>query len=296
MVHFLYSLEIVKENLSNRKTRNLAFHEDSIKGITKEELVVLEKRGFIRVESISSNHTWYEPTNKMFSDNNEGVFEKVELPKDLFNVIVGYDDIKRLLKTMICSNNPTHYLLEEPPSSAKTLFLLELDRIEGAKYILGSNTTIAGLNQLLETEMPQVLLIDEIDKIKSETNLAVLHSLMETGILVTTKHDEHIRMQLKTKVIASCNDSSFLSSPLLSKFGNPFYFKPYTKEEFVEIVIRRLTTKECIANDTAEQIAYIVHDGFKSKDIREAIKIGRMVKEGLDLNEVMATMNKYTKR
>jgi len=54
-----------------------------------------------------------------------------ELPEDLFDVIEGYDDIKKFIKMALTADKPVHVLLCGPPGTAKTLFLMELERLGG---------------------------------------------------------------------------------------------------------------------------------------------------------------------
>ena len=56
-------------------------------------------------------------------DDNEEVEDTI--PDDLFNMIEGYDDIKRVIKMSLKADKPIHILLVGPPGTAKTLFLLE---------------------------------------------------------------------------------------------------------------------------------------------------------------------------
>ena len=295
MPHYLVSLEKVRDHLEARKSVSRSFHEASVPSVTPEELSILEKKGLIRLVEVSSKHQWYEPTEAFYNPYQTNIFSKITVPQDLFDIIVGYDDIKRMIRMMVQAEAPTHFLFEGESSSAKTLFLLELSRIDGAQYILGGNTTLAGLNQLLATEIPLILLIDEIDKIKSMRNLDILHSLMETGILVDTKYDKHVRMQLNTRVFASCNDAARLPSSLLSKFGEPVHFSSYTREQFIEIAVRVLIGREGLDNGLAEEVAYTTYDAFGSNDVRQAIKIARMAKEGMRLSDIILTLKRYRK-
>jgi holliday junction DNA helicase RuvB len=61
-------------------------------------------------------------------------------------------------------------------------------------------------------------------------------NLMESGILTELKHKQQRTTQLKAWVFASCNRTDKLLPPLLTRFRD-IYFKPYTEEEFVEIVV-----------------------------------------------------------
>jgi holliday junction DNA helicase RuvB len=67
--------------------------------------------------------------------------------------------------------------------AAKTMFLTEIMRIVNQSYfIVGSNTTKAGLVNHLFEKQPKYLLIDELDKMSGNDQVSLLH-LMETGII-----------------------------------------------------------------------------------------------------------------
>ena len=104
-----------------------------------------------------------------------------------FETIVGHNDIKLILNKAILSERPIHVLLMGKPGCAKTMFLMEMmRRLKNSYFIVGSNTTKAGLvNQLFENE-PKYLLIDELDKMNANDQVSLLH-LMETGIISETK-------------------------------------------------------------------------------------------------------------
>jgi len=86
----------------------------------------------------------------------------------------------------ILSNKPVHILLVGSPASAKTMFLTEVMRVfKSSLFVVGSNTTKAGLvNQLFE-KRPKFLLIDELEKMNNTDQISLLH-LMETGIISET--------------------------------------------------------------------------------------------------------------
>ena len=46
------------------------------------------------------------------------------IPEDLFSIIIGYDDIKAMMRKALELEAQVHWLLVGPPASAKTLFLL----------------------------------------------------------------------------------------------------------------------------------------------------------------------------
>jgi len=104
-----------------------------------------------------------------------------------FELIVGYDDIKRLFRMALESESRTHILLVGPPASAKTMFLTSLLQfLEKAYFIDGGNSTKAGVIDYLFENRPRYLLIDEIDK-SAPKHQTFLLNLLETGIISETK-------------------------------------------------------------------------------------------------------------
>ena len=104
-----------------------------------------------------------------------------------FEEIVGHNDIKQIFVKAMHSKRPAHLLLVGSPGSAKTMFLTEIMRHHKDSYfVVGSNTTKAGLiNQLFEGR-PKLLLIDELEKMSITDQTSLLH-LMETGIISELK-------------------------------------------------------------------------------------------------------------
>ena len=88
---------------------------------------------------------------------------KVEIPPDLFECIVGYDDIKKVILKSLKSDKPVHILFVGPPGSAKSLFLLELERL-GAIFLTAGTSTRVGIRDTIFERLPRFLIIDELDK------------------------------------------------------------------------------------------------------------------------------------
>lgn len=64
----------------------------------------------------------------------------------LFEVIIGYDHIKRLFRMALDSESMIHVLLTGPPASAKTMFLTSLmHRVKNTYFADGTNSTKAGI-------------------------------------------------------------------------------------------------------------------------------------------------------
>jgi len=149
--------------------------------------------GLIEVTFSSNSYTGYRLTEKgkmlaMEADPLETVRETrdLEIPDDLFSPIEGYEEIKELVRRVLKAEKPVHILFTGVPSSAKTMFLIELSKV-GAVYILGSQASKAGIADILFDLEPKLLLVDEIDRIGAK-DIAILLSLAETGIVSQTKH------------------------------------------------------------------------------------------------------------
>jgi MoxR-like ATPase len=180
-----------------------------------------------------------------------------------FEEIVGHDDIKQIFVKAILSKRPIHLLLVGSPGSAKTMFLTEIMRHEKPSYfIVGSNTTKAGLvNQLFERR-PKFLLIDELEKMSTTDQTALLH-LMETGIISETKINKTREMELTSWVFATANSCEKIIKPLLSRFAI-LEMPEYTFEEFTEIAVIKLR-QENVDVSTAKLIAEKVWNELGSR-------------------------------
>jgi Holliday junction DNA helicase RuvB len=191
-----------------------------------------------------------------------------------FEDILGSDDIKLILNKALLSERPIHVLLVGRPGSAKTMFLTEMmRRLKNSYFIVGSNSTKAGLvNQLFENE-PKYLLIDELDKMSGNDQVSLLH-LMETGLISETKIKKTRQLELTSWVFATANTAEKIIEPLLSRFV-VLEIPEYTFEEFTHIAISRLSKEnidQYVARVTAEKVWY----ELASRDIRDVIKVGRL--------------------
>ncbi len=62
----------------------------------------------------------------------DGEVEADQIPADLFDYIVGHDEVKYWLQKSLVSPEPVHILLAGPPATAKSLFLEALRDLPGA--------------------------------------------------------------------------------------------------------------------------------------------------------------------
>ena len=192
--------------------------------------------------------------------------------------------------TAILSKRPVHVLLVGSPGSAKTMFLTEMIRHYKTSYfVVGSNTTKAGLlNQLFERRS-RILLIDELEKMNNTDQTSLLH-LMETGIISETKINKTRQMELTSWVFATANSCQKIIEPLLSRFI-VLEIPEYTFEQFTEIAVRRLT-KEKVDKQVASVIAERVWNELDSRDIRDVIKVGRLASNIQEVSSIVRMMKR----
>jgi Holliday junction DNA helicase RuvB len=205
---------------------------------------------------------------------------------------VGFGDVKDLFKMAIQAERPVHILLCGPPASAKSLFMRLLTKLERSYYAVGSSSTKSGIFDYLFEYRPRYFIIDELEKMNKKDQTSLLN-LMESGILTELKHKQQRTTQLKTWIFASCNGTDKLLPPLLTRFRD-IHFKPYTQEEFVEIVVNILDRDEGIDRDVALLIADGVYNRLKSSNIRECVRIARLAKDdSAQVNIIIDTFEKY---
>jgi Holliday junction DNA helicase RuvB len=210
---------------------------------------------------------------------------------ELFNEIYGLDDIKELFRRAISSDKPIHILLVGPPACAKSSFLQELSKLDGSYFAVGSNSTKSGMVDALFEMKPKFLIVDELEKM-SVKDQTVLLSLMEGGVISETKHRKTRHTQMNTTVFGAANSIDSLLEPLLTRFS-VLHLKPYGFEEFREITTRVLKEKEGTDPSTAALIADTVWNKMKSANIRDCLRIGRLVKSPDEVSQIVNVFTKY---
>jgi Holliday junction DNA helicase RuvB len=215
-------------------------------------------------------------------------------PSSFFGII-GHEPVKQMLSMALEAESPVHILLVGPPGCAKTLFLQALmHRLKDQSYfIIGGNSTKAGMMDVLFERRPKYLLIDEIETTSKHDQTALLN-LMETGILSETKKKRTRETHLKTWVFATSNSIERMLGPLLSRFV-VLRFVPYTFKEFHEIATKKMTNEKVdysIASEVAEQVWH----KLGSTDFRDVVKVARMARNIDEVNWIIDTMKRYNVR
>lgn len=215
---------------------------------------------------------------------------------EAMNLIVGFEDMKHKVAFAIESHKRINVLLEGPPACAKSLFLEAIRvSVPGNYLAFGSRTSAAGLSDALFEYKPQVLLLDEADKMEHDC-YSVLLGLMEGGEVIETKSRKTRGVQLQTQVIAACNDSSRMSPEFLSRFDFHPYFPRYTRQEFIDVCRGFLTRVESCPPEIAATIGRYVYD-YQLGDVRKARGVWRLMEEPTEpeIINVIQLERKYQK-
>jgi Holliday junction DNA helicase RuvB len=201
--------------------------------------------------------------------------------RGLFEDIVGHDDVKELLTACLLAEKPVHVLLAGPPALAKSLFLWDIERVAGkrALWLVGSATSKAGLWDVVAERQPEILLIDELDKMNAADTAALL-SLMEGGRLVRAKRGRELNLRNQLRVVAASNRLSMLSPELRSRFAIRL-LTAYSRGDYLIVVRGVLARREGLPQELANEVARRL-DGV-SQDVRDAIRVARLAPQlGID--------------
>jgi len=189
----------------------------------------------------------------------------------------------------------THFLLEGPPASAKSLILEGVRSAVPDAYIaFGSRTSAAGLSEALFEYQPSVLLMDEADKMDNDC-YSVLLGLMESGEILETKSRRMRGIKLETMLIGACNSSAKMPPEFLSRFALHVHFPTYSREEFIEVCHGFLTRAESCPSETAVLIGQMVYD-YGIGDVRKARGVWQLMTAPTvdEVRRVVQLMRKYT--
>ena len=200
--------------------------------------------------------------------------QKIQVPEDIFEDIIGHDEVKELLRASLMAEKPVHVLLLGPPALAKTLFLWDIERAAGERaiWLVGSATSKAGLWDLVAEKQPEILLIDELSTMNAADTAALL-SITEGGRLVRVKKGREMDTRVEIKVVAATNRLYGLSSELLSRFAVR-KIEAYRRADYQKVVKGVLVRREGISQEMAEEIAQSL-DG-RSQDVRDSVRVARL--------------------
>jgi replication-associated recombination protein RarA len=202
----------------------------------------------------------------------------------------GYDDIKDIVKRVLDSEDSYNLLFVGAPSSSKTLFLMSILEIrKDGVYFDGSNTTSRILD-VLEEKRPQIICIDELDKMPRTFQNQLLN-FMESGRIKVDQMRRQYDFEIKAaKVFATCNEINRLSKPLQSRFRKLFLPK-YTEEQFLDV------SEKVLPKLSSSLARYIGATVWKNGgDVRDVVSIWKLVRKSdgpEQIELIIETMSKY---
>ena len=288
------------EYVKNNPVRTEGFEYDDV-GVPPWYLKKLSEIGVLKVVYRSNKHTNYDlavPVGDLEAVLSEylggaqgtGQEQKPELPPDFLEVVEGYDDLKEIIKQSILNDEPVHILLVGPPGTAKSLILMEIERLPNTAFVTMGTATKAGIRDVLLYRRPRYLIIDEIDKLNDVNDISVLLTLMESGRLVVTLHKMRVDAPMKVWVFAAANTTKGLPPELLDRFM-VFKLKPYSKDEYIRIVTNVLVKRYGKDEELARYIAEKVSEYTTS--VREAIRYAKLCQTKECIDKVFNTIMKY---
>jgi replication-associated recombination protein RarA len=234
---------------------------------------------------------------KMFKLSfNRLICKQRDCPEEaVFQDIEGYNDIKKLMMRCIVSCEPTHVILDGPPASGKTIFLLSMQKeLDNAYFVDCTNATGSGMVDYLFSHDVKYLLLDEVEKM-SKRDQNVLLNLMETGVLTSTKVKKTYQKIMNVSVFATTNDIDSLSKPFRSRFLE-FSLPAYTFEEFERLSVRLLRQKYGHSPELSHKVASAVWNTMKSKDCRDILQVGMISRNISDVDFIVTTLEKYKRK
>jgi len=228
----------------------------------------------------------------------EREFERVPAADILeaMSLIVAFDDIKQTISQAIETRRRINFLLEGPPACAKSLILEGVRSAVPSAYIaFGSRTSASGLSDALFERQPTILLLDEVDKMRSDC-FSVLLGLMESGEILETKSNKTRGVKLETMVIGACNSTEKLPPEFLSRFALHAFFPSYSRDEFIDVCRGFLTRAEHCPEDIAETIGARVFD-YGLGDVRSARGVWQMMNAPTEeeVRRVVKLKQKYSR-
>lgn len=214
-----------------------------------------------------------------------------ELPDDLFDDVVGYDDVKWLIERGLTTDKITNFLLVGPTGSAKTVFLMCInEHLDNAEFVSGNPTSGPGVLDVMFTDTPQYMLIDEMDDMDSGVQ-KVLTQYTETGIVDETKVGKNRKLKTNTKTFASANTTDSIIDQIEDRFLD-LHFEPYKRDEYIEVCTHILPRKEGATEDESKEIAELLWEANGEGDVRKAIQVARLSRG--DPKKVIDVLDEYS--
>lgn len=310
-------LEDVIEYEEDNKREDHPFVEDkeydsfwsySDVGIDPNTLYQLEVNGISERVFDSNSNTSYslidrdackdalDEVNEVFEDGFEKAmhdFPDEEELEDIgvFDDVVGYEDVKFLFRRAMSGDDIVNIVMFGPPGSAKTVFLMCINKLQNSAFTSGKTTSGPGFIDLMFDEKPRYMAIDELDNMSKEDQKA-LSDYTSEGILVETKgNNKKRKLKTNTKTFASANRPDDVLEEIENRFVD-LHFDPYTHDEFVEVCEHILPRNEDKTEEESRQIAEAIWDLEGRGNVRKAVQAARLSRG--DPKKVLGILDDYS--
>ena len=255
-----------------------AWTVDDVAGVVDITMLPQLMRAGIVEKVVSGINPKFHTTDKI-SDiiNFQFAEEDEEIPDNLFDTIVGLDDLKKLINMALHAREPVHIGLLGGPASAKSIILYELEtKLPRALYVDCSLSTKMGIGEQLEFHRPKYLLLDEFDKMKADDYKVLLNVMASQKYVKTVGRGNRVNINMRTWVIAVMN-SLDIPKTIQERFLTIVKLKEYNRANAMKVMQAILSYDRNIDENIANYIARKVVDELGTKNIRRAIQITNML-------------------
>jgi MoxR-like ATPase len=244
---------------------------------------------FITTDLMLQKPVHFSKLTQKFANEGEK-YLYVPKKQEIFDDIIGYEDVKQIMKNMLSNIHPISILLDGSAGCGKSMFLKQIEKFYPGQtcYIDGSKATKAGIFGVLFDDIDNALrylLIDEIDKLNTNDQESLL-TLIEDGRIVQTQKNGTMEKQYSNlSVIAASNIKEDILGPLQTRFYK-IKIKDYTEAQFKEIAASILPQYK-LDQIVIEHIIESVWTKKKKPNIRDIRQLGKLCNNSVEMVDLL---------
>lgn len=218
-----------------------------------------------------------------------------EVPNELFDPIVGYEEVKERFKRSLSTGSVRQsILLIGPPASAKTIFLEEVARLKGIVRISGRATSEAGFEDKI-IERPNFIIIDEFDELNGDVLSVLLNYQDPRQDFSITKSGKMDTIENKPPIFASANSVKGIPAPNLDRFWK-FTFNKYTDDEFRKICQNLLPRDFGVDENLSVYIADELRNFNEDSTVRDSERIAEVCETKEEVDDEIEILKEYSSK